>query len=188
VSPAGLRASRHFVSLIVLTMLFTGVSAAACRRSGERMDLIDRVGEAQKSPGPSVFFIEDTDLGGERHRAIAIAPVDASRVSWRLMIPKGAWLWVSIGMQVEAWKKEGDGVTFIAGVSDGGTFKPLFEQHLHPYAREGDRKWFPIRVPLTPYEGREVEIVFTTAASADPARPDQRNDLPLWGVPEIVVR
>ncbi len=165
-----------------------GISAGACRGPDERINLIDRIGEAQKSPGPSVFFIEDTDLGGERHRAVAIAPVPGSRLSWRLTIPRRAWLWVSIGMQTEAWKNEGDGVKFIAGVSDGGTFKPLFEQHLHPYARQGDRKWFPIRVPLTPYEGREVEIVFTTETSASGGGVDERHDLPLWGVPEIVVR
>ena len=187
-SPAGLRASRRFVSLIVLPMLFTGVSAAACRRSGERMDLIDRFGEAQKSPGPSIFFIEDHDLGGERHRAIAIAPVDASRVSWRLMIPKRAWLWVSIGMQVEAWNNEGDGVKLTAGINDGGTFTPLFEQYLHPYALPGDRKWFPIRVSLAKFEGREIELVFATATGADGKGQDRRHDLPLWGIPEIVVR
>ena len=172
----------------MLPILLFGISAAGCRRPSQRIDLIDRIGEAQKSPGPSVFFIEDTDLGGERHRAVAIAPVPGSRLSWRLTIPRGAWLWVSIGMQTEAWKNEGDGVKFIAGVADGGAFKPLFEQHLHPYAREGDRKWFPIRVPLAPYEGREVEIVFTTTASANGPGVDERHDLPLWGVPEIVVR
>jgi hypothetical protein len=135
-----------------------------------------------------VFFVEDVDLGGERHRAIAIAPVPGSRVAWRLTVPRGAWLWVSIGMQTEAWTNEGDGVQFAAAVSDGGTLTPLFEQYLHPYALPGDRKWFPIRVSLSAYEGREVEIVFTTAASADGGGEDQRHDLPLWGVPEIVVR
>ena len=167
--------------------MFGGIFGVACRQVDRRVDLIDRLGEAQKSPGPSVFFIEDHDVGGERHRAVAIAPVPASRLSWRMTIPRGAWLWVSIGMQAEAWKNEGDGVKFAAGVLDDGTFKPLFEQHLHPYARQGDRKWFPIRVPLAPYEGREVEIVLTTTAS-EGAAPDERNDLALWGVPEIVVR
>jgi len=172
----------------MVPLLVAGLSAAACRRSAERVDLIARLGEAQKSPGPAVFFIEDIDLAGERHRAVTIAPVPASRLSWRVTVPEGAWLWVSIGMQSEAWTKEGDGVRFRAAVSEGGTVTPLFEQHLHPYAREGDRKWFPIRVPLGPYAGREVEIVFATVASADGAGVDERNDLPAWGVPEIVVR
>lgn len=171
-----------------MTALVAGLSIPGCRRPSERIDLIERLGEAQKVPGPSVFFIEDIDLGGERHRAVTIAPVPASRLSWRVKVPERAWLWVSIGMQSEAWTKEGDGVRFSARVSDGGTETPLFEQHLHPYAREGDRKWFPVRVPLGPYAGREVEIVFMTAASAEGAGVDERNDLPAWGVPEIVTR
>ena len=141
-----------------------------------------------KSPGPSIFFIEDVDLGGEQHRAIAIAPAPASRLAWRLTVPRGAWLWVSIGMQSDAWKNEGDGVKFAGAVSDAGALKPLFEQHLHPYAIAGDRKWFPIRVSLAPYAGREVEIVFTTSTAVSATGVDERHDLPLWGVPEIVVR
>jgi hypothetical protein len=117
-----------------------------------------------------------------------VAPVLASRLTWRLTVPKRAWLWVSIGMQVEAWKNEGDGVRFSAGINDGGTFTPLFEQYLHPYALAGDRKWFPIRVSLAKYEGREIELVFATGTGPDGAGQDRRHDLPLWGVPEIVVR
>ena len=92
-------------------------------------------------------------------------------------------------MQVEAWKKEGDGVKFTAGVSDGGTFRPLFEQHLHPYAREGDRKWFPIRVAAHPVRGARGRdrLHDRRRARTGPGR-IKRNDLPLWGVPEIVVR
>jgi hypothetical protein len=172
----------------VAVLLAWWVSAAACRASGERIDLIERVNEAQKVPEPATFVIEDHTLAGEAHRAIAVAPVLASRLTWRLTVPKRAWLWVSIGMQVEAWNNEGDGVRFTAGINDGGTFTQLFEQYLHPFALAGDRKWFPIRVSLAKYEGREVELVFATATGADGAGQDRRHDLPLWGVPEIVVR
>jgi hypothetical protein len=164
------------------------LSVAACRGAGERIDLIERLNEAQKVPDAATFVIEDHNLAGEAHRAIAVVPVLASRLTWRLTVPKRAWLWVSIGMQVEAWNNEGDGVRFTAGVNDGGTFVRLFEQYLHPYALAGDRKWFPIRVSLAKYEGREIELVFATATGADGAGEDRRHDLPLWGIPEIVVR
>jgi hypothetical protein len=164
------------------------VSAAACRGSRERIELIERFNEAQKVPDAATFVIEDHTLAGEAHRAIAVAPVLASRLTWRLTVPKRAWLWVSIGMQVEAWTNEGDGVRFTAGINDGATFTQLFEQYLHPYALAGDRKWFPIRVSLAKYEGREVELVFATGTGADGAGQDRRHDLPLWGVPEIVIR
>ena len=169
-------------------LLVWSFPAAGCRAPGERIDLIARFDDAQKIPDPATFVLEDHTLAGEAHRAIAVAPVLASRLTWRLTVPRRAWLWLSIGMQVEAWNNEGDGVKFTAGVNDGGTFTPLFEQYLHPFALPGDRKWFPIRVPLTKYAGRDVELVFATATWADGAGEDRRHDLPLWGVPEIVVR
>jgi hypothetical protein len=172
----------------VAVLLAWSVSAVACRASGERIDLVERLNEAQKAPDAATFVIEDHTLAGEAHRAIAVAPVLASRLTWRLTVPKRAWLWVSIGMQVEAWNNEGDGVRFTAGINEGGTFTQLFEQYLHPFALPGDRKWFPIRVSLAKYEGREVELVFATATGADGAGQDRRHDLPLWGIPEIVVR
>ena len=160
----------------------------ACRGSSSRLELIDRFDEAQKSPEPGAFSVIDAELARERHRAIAVTPVAGSRLSWRLTVPRGAWLWVSIGMQTASWTAEGDGVKFAAAVADGASTTTLFEQHLHPFASTGDRKWFPIRVSLAQYAGREVEIVLMTTASADGSGADQRNDLPLWGVPEIVVR
>ena len=161
---------------------------AGCRGASERVDLLARFESAQKGPDPAAFALVEADLAGERHRAIGITPMEGTRVSWRMTIPRGAWLWVSIGMPTAAWTAEGDGVKFSASVVDGGTVVPLFEQHLHPYASAGDRKWFPIRASLRKFEGREVEIVLSTAASPDGSGADIRNDLALWGVPEIVTR
>ena len=76
----------------------------------------------------------------------------------------------------------------MAKVAENGTETPLFEQHVHPFANAGDRKWFPIRTSLARFAGREVEIVLTTTASAGGGGADQRHDLALWGVPGIVVR
>jgi hypothetical protein len=132
----------------VAVLLVSSVSAVACRGPRDRIDLIERFNDAQKIPEAGTFFIEDHTLAGEAHRAIAVAPVLSSRLTWRLTVPRRAWLWVSIGMQVEAWNNEGDGVKFMSFINDGGTLTPLFEQYLQPWAREGDRKWFPIRVSL----------------------------------------
>jgi hypothetical protein len=164
------------------------VIVVACRGPRDRIDLIERFNDAQKIPDAGTFFIEDHTLAGEAHRAIAVAPVLSSRVTWRLTVPRGSWLWVSIGMQVEAWNNEGDGVKFMSFINDGGTLTPLFEQYLQPWAREGDRKWFPIRVSLAKFEGRDVELVFATGTGPDGKGEDRRHDLPLWGIPEIVVR
>ena len=70
--------------MITALLLAWCVSAAACRGSGERIDLIERFNEAQKVPDAATFVIEDHTLAGEAHRAIAVAPVLASRLTWRL--------------------------------------------------------------------------------------------------------
>ena len=85
-------------------------------------------------------------------------------------------------------EKEGDGIKFMVGVSDGRAFEQLFEQHVNPFANQGERKWIDVRVDLSTYAGEEVDLVFNTFASAPGQGADQRNDDGLWGSPEIVVR
>ena len=38
------------------------------------------------------------------------------------------------------------------------------------------------------YAGEEVELIFNTRSSPKDHPPDDRNDQPLWGDPEIIVR
>ena len=138
-----------------------------------RTDRADRtVQRGEKVPDAATFVIEDRTLAGEAHRAIAVAPVLASRLTWRLTVPKGLAVGVD-RMQVEAWNNEGDGVRFTAGINDGGTFTQLFEQPAPlcpaPATANGSRSAFRWRS----YEGREVELVFATepepTARAGPA-------------------
>ena len=92
-------------------------------------------------------------------------------------------------MKPEAWDKEGNGVYFFAGVSDGRAFEKLFDQTLNPFANPSERRWIPVigrSVRLCRRgDGRHPEH----ASSGGPgAPPDDRNDMPLWGAPEIVRR
>jgi hypothetical protein len=43
-------------------------------------------------------------------------------------------------------------------------------------------------VDLSAYAGQDMEIIFNTRESGPGQGPDARNDLPLWGAPEIVMR
>ena len=154
-----------------------------------RVDLIERFGEAQqKRPSPDLFSVVDATLAGETKKAIAVNPTTGSRIVWRVRVPDDGWLWVSVGMKPEVWEKEGDGVKFLVGVSDGRAYEQLFEQHVNPFANAGDRKWLPVRVDLSTYAGEEIELIFNTYSSPPGQGDDQRNDLALWGSPEVVVR
>jgi hypothetical protein len=114
--------------------------------------------------------------------------VPPSRITWKLHVPEDGWLKVDLGMKPESWDKEGNGVWFYVGVSDGHTYEELFNQHVDPYNNKSDRKWTPVFVDLSAYAGEEVELVFNTRTSAEKTPEDPRNDLALWGAPEIVIR
>jgi hypothetical protein len=100
-------------------------------------------------------------------------------------VPDDGWLRVSLGMQPESWDKEGNGVLFMAGVSDSHTFEKLFEQVLNPFANKSERRWIPVAVDLSAYAGEEVDLILNTRAGKDAGAGDVRNDLPLWGAPAI---
>ena len=116
-----------------------------------------------------------------------VAPANG-RITFRARVPDDGWLKVWLGLKPEAWDKEGNGVLFFAGVSDTRAFEKLFEQTLNPFANPSERRWIPVTVDLSAYAGEEMEIILNTRAGKDAGAADTRNDLPLWGAPEIVRR
>lgn len=153
--------------------------------AGQSMDLLKQYDAAVKQPDTG-FSVAPVTLDGDTRRAVA-APAN-SRLTWKVKVPEDGWLRVSLGVKPEAWTKEGDGVYFFVGASDGRSFDELFNQTVNPYKNPADRRWIPVVVDLAGYSGEEIQLVFNTRASAPGAKPDARNDLPLWGAPEIVVR
>ncbi len=178
-------------AVVVVVVLVAGWWLFKRGGGGGRVDLIERLADAEKRPAPEVFTVTEATLAGVTKKAIAIAPVAGSRITWKVLIPDDGWLWVSVGLKPEAWELEGDGVKFLAGISDGRAFEPLFEQHVNPFANQGDRKWVDVRVDVSNYAGEEVSLMLNTYASLPGqggAGGDQRNDLALWGLPELVAR
>ena len=174
---------------VVLTAAVVVVLAAAGwymfrRGSADRIDLLTMYDQAQKTAGN--FAVADATLAGDTRKAIATPP--NSRVIFKVRVPDDGWLRVSLGVKPEAWDKEGNGVYFFGGVSDGRAFEKLFEQTLNPFANPSERRWIPVTVDLSAYAGEEMEIILNTRSSAASLPPDERNDLPLWGAPEIVRR
>jgi hypothetical protein len=88
-------------------------------------------------------------------------------------------------MKPESWDKEGNGVYFFAGVSDGKSFEQLFTQTVNPFKNASERRWIPVSVDLSAYAGEEVEVILNTRSSGPGLPDDDRNDLPLWGTPVI---
>ena len=64
----------------------------------------------------------------------------------------------------------------------------LFVQDVNPFLNQTDRKWIPLMLDLAAYAGEDVDIMLNTYASTPGKGADVRNDLAVWGAPEIVVR
>ena len=173
-------------AIVVVVLVIAGWWLFKRGNRGPSVDLLTTFADAQKQPTSAAMELVDADLNGEKKKAIFTTP--PSRIKWKVRIPEDGWLKVDLGLKPEAWEKEGNGVWFYVGVSDGHTYEELFNQHVDPYNNKSDRRWVPVFVDLSAYATEEVELVFNTRTSAEKAPEDPRNDLALWGAPEIVIR
>ena len=176
-----MKSNRAVLTAVVLVVVIAAGWWIFHRGSSARVDLLDQFAQAKKGGGE--FTLADADLGGETKRAIAAPP--NGRLTFHVRIPDDGWLRVSLGMKPESWDKDGNGVLFFAGVSDGRSFEKLFEQVLNPHANASERHWIPVAVDLSAYAGEEMDVILNTRASAAGQPMDDRNDLPLWGAPVI---
>jgi hypothetical protein len=178
-----MKSSRAVLTAVVILIVAAAGWFVFRRGGAERIDLLAQYEQAQKGAG---FSLVDATLAGETKRAIA-APANG-RIIFRVRVPDDGWLKVSLGVKPEAWDKEGNGVYFFAGVSDGRAFEELFNQTVNPFANASERRWIPVTVDLSAYAGEEMDIILNTRASGPNGPADDRGDLPLWGVPEVVRR
>jgi hypothetical protein len=172
-----------FTAIVILVVILAGWWLFR-RDRGHPVDLLTQFDQAQKDGQP--FALEEIALGSEKKRAIS-APANG-RLHFHVKVPNDGWLKVALGLKPEAWDKEGNGVYFFVGVSDGRAYEDLFTQTVNPFKNPSERRWIPVMVDLSAYAGQDMEIIFNTRGSGPKEPPDARNDLPLWGAPEIVTR
>jgi len=181
-----MKGNRAVITAVVVVVVLIAGWWLFRRGTAARIDLVEQFNSAEKQPAGAPFSTGDVTLAGETHKSIATAP--NSRVTWRVRVPEDGWLHVSVGLKPEAWDKEGNGVYFLVGVSDGRAFEQLFTETVNPFKNPADRRWIPVWVDLSAYAGEEMQIIFNTRESGPNEGPDARNDLPVWGAPEIVTR
>jgi hypothetical protein len=178
-----MKSSRAVVTAAVLVIVALAGWWVFHRRGAERVDLISLFDQAAKKPSPAMFQVVDATLAGETKKAIAAPP--SGRLTFHVRVPDDGWLRLSLGMKPESWDKEGNGVFFYAGVSDGKSFEQLFTQTVNPFKNASERRWIPVAVDLAAYAGEEIDVILNTVSSGPGQPPDDRNDLPLWGEPVI---
>jgi len=176
-----MKSNRAVLTAVVLLIVIAAGWWLFHRGSAAKVDLLEQYQQAKKQGGD--YSLTDATLAGETKRAILAPP--NGRLTFHVRIPDDGWLRVSLGMKPESWDKDGNGVLFFAGVSDGRSFEKLFEQVLNPHANTSERRWIPVAVDLSAYAGEEMDIILNTRASPANVPEDTRNDLPLWGAPVI---
>jgi hypothetical protein len=177
-----------FIAVGVVAALILGWWLFGRGGGGEAVSLLDRFESAEKRPNAEVFAVEDVTINGETKKSIAVSPGMGSRIVFKSRIPDDGWLRVSVALKPEAWTQEGDGVRFMALVSDGRASDELFVQDVNPFLNQTDRKWIDLMVDLSAYAGEQVDVILNTFGSGPGKGADLRNDLAVWGAPEIVIR
>ena len=176
--------SRAVLTAVVILIVAVAGWFVFRRGGAEQIDLLTQYDQAQKRGGD--FSVADVTLDGVTKKAIVTPP--NSRITFHVRVPDDGWLRVSLGLKPEAWKVEGNGVHFYAGVSDGRAFEQLFTQTINPFANAAERRWIPVMIDLSAYAGEEMDIILNTVTSGPGVAPDDRGDMPLWGAPELVRR
>jgi hypothetical protein len=179
-----MKSNRAILTIAVVLVILVAGWWVFRRGSAQPVDLVPLFDAAKKEGG--TFALENATLAGETKKAIAAPP--NGRITFQVRVPDDGWLRVSLGLKPEAWTKEGDGVYFYAGVSDGRAYESLFTQTVNPFKNSSERRWIPVTVDLSAYAGEEMQIILNTRSTGPGVQGDDRNDLPLWGAPEVVRR
>ena len=106
------------------------------------------------------FVYTDVSWRGRRMHCVTALPF--ARITWAVDAQPGTELRGWLGMRPDVWQGHGDGSTFRVGVNDAGRYVEHAKRRLHPDAHPSDRVFVPIRVDLSEYAGRRIEVVLNT--------------------------
>jgi hypothetical protein len=177
--------------VVAASIVMTVVAVRGAGRNGEASTAVDLVSEfdgAVKRSAGSVhqtFQLLDVIVNEREKRAIFAHPI--SQITWKARIPANARLQTFLALVPTMWDLSTDGVVFRIGVSDGHGYTSLSSRQVDPRHAADDRRWIPVDLDLSPYAGREVDLIFNTDFSPPGSRPDPTADWALWGAPRIAV-
>lgn len=132
---------------------------------------------------PNTFDPKTADL--QVRVAMAAAPALASYdvVGAPLVVPAGAVATAGMGIDEGAWSVDSGPVELHIGVVEDGRETVLDRRTLDPARRTDDRRWVDVRVDLSAWAGRRVQLALR-AVGADPTRPEP--SLPVWADPIVL--
>ena len=179
------------VSVAILAALLAASAGAVLigRRDDTRIDLLEQMYEARMEYHQALhwnLYVFETSIGGEIRRSLYAHAM--SQVTWTVTVPAGGRLRTALGIMPGAWGfTDGDGVVFRIGVTENGRHSELFARRVDPAHAAADKRWIPVDIDLSPFAGRQIDIVLRTDPSMPGAPPNAAYDWALWGSPRIAV-
>ncbi len=90
------------------------------------------------------------------------------RVEFRSLTPgPHSHLQTAIAMGPESWKKAGDGVHFEIRADISNATEVLFSKYIDPKNIPSDRRWHPVDLDLSRFDGKEISISLSTGAGPE---------------------
>lgn len=151
------------------------------REGGRRFDQrLDEARISSRIPGAVDRSFRDVD--GESRSVITTA--GATTVTFQLFVPEGGRLKTAVWIEPEAWPHS-DGMGFRVLAAQGPREKPrrLFWTYLDPKSKIKHRRFVPVEVDLSEFEGSQIHLTLKT--NSGPNR-DAVGDLGGWVEPKIV--
>ena len=131
---------------------------------------------------PNYIGREDVSIAGEIRPALLLHP--AARVTFpAIQLPARALLTFRIGVDEQAWTKQGDGVEFsVFVIRSNGASVNVFSRRIDPNHNPDDRRWLEERIPLDVFHDENVQIELATGPGPSG---DYSYDWGVWSNPQI---
>lgn len=155
-------------------LFFSGVCLSGCSDPAPitgipingPVSLLDLFSEARKTTTGNDWNVNiqvtEAQVEEAPERVLLLHP--KSEVIFPLKILRPAILETAVALRREAWEKEGDGATFYVAVRQQGEVLPtyLFSQRVYPQLLPEHRGWQPVRLDLTAYREKDIELILGT--------------------------
>lgn len=169
----------------VLIVVCAGAALAA-RPTGrfQSLDLIAALPDARhQTTWPSVHAgIAEQAVLIDGHILRAIVALPTSTIRWTVQVPRDAVLRFGAAMRPDMWERRSDGIEMRVRVEHAAGATTVTDYTLVPMQVPAHKRLFATEVPLQPWTGQQVTIVFETT----PERwGNAVNDVPVWTEPRI---
>jgi hypothetical protein len=167
---------------VAVLVLVVGWLVFRPSRESVALDLVASFGQAvEVRPSPESFGVGETTLAGVTKPSLRAK--ENTRIAWDVTVPDRAWLYLSAGLQEEAWQVAGDGMVFRVSINDD----ELLNVVINPHGDDSQRRWQDYALDLSEFAGEQVKVFLKTNTSV-PGKNNTDGDLGAWGAPRIVTR